>query len=79
MLLPYVNIEGPGVVLGPGGEPLPGTGTARQSRSGIADLSLGASYSIPAEALGGADLTLGARVKLPTSPRGASSAPAKRT
>lgn len=41
--VPYIRIDGPaGVVLGPGGEPLPGTGTGAGVREGIGDLNLGA-------------------------------------
>ena len=66
--LPYISIDGPGgVVVGPGGEPLPGVPTQSGKRSGLGDLSLGATYTVPAEALGGVELGLGGRVKLPTS------------
>ncbi|HWH21668.1 MAG TPA: transporter [Allosphingosinicella sp.] len=68
--LPYLSIDGPGgVVVGPGGEPLPGVPTEGGKRDGIGDLSLGATYTIPAANLGGAELALGGRVKLPTSSR----------
>lgn len=66
--LPYLRIDGPGgVVVGPGGEPLPGVPSEGGVREGLGDLSLGASYTIPAETLGGVELGLGGRVKLPTS------------
>lgn len=66
--LPYLRIDGPGgVVVGPGGEPLPGVPTEGGIRKGVGDLSTGVTYTIPAEALGGAELGLGARVKLPTA------------
>ncbi|MFN3724690.1 MAG: hypothetical protein ACK4SZ_00140 [Allosphingosinicella sp.] len=66
--LPYLRIDGPGgVVVGPGGDPLPGVPTAGGVRQGLGDLSLGATYTIPAEALSGFELGIGGRVKLPTS------------
>lgn len=65
--LPYLRIEGAGVVLGPDGKPLPGVPTAAGTRSGVGDLSLGATVSVPPERLGGLELDLGGRVKLPTS------------
>lgn len=66
--VPYISIDGSGgVVVGPGGEPLPGVPTTSGKRSGIGDLSLGASYTVPSETLGGLELALGGRVKLPTS------------
>lgn len=68
--IPYISIDGPGgVVIGPGGEPLPGVPTTSGKRSGIGDLSLGTTYTIPAAAMGGLELALGGRVKLPTSPQ----------
>lgn len=66
--LPYLRIDGPGgVVLGPGGDPLPGVPTTAGVRDGFGDLSLGATYTIPADELGGLEIGLGGRVKLPTS------------
>jgi hypothetical protein len=66
--LPYIRLDGPGgVVIGPGGEPLPGVPSAGGVRNGLGDLSLGATYTIPAEALGGLELGLGGRVKLATA------------
>lgn len=66
--LPYIRIDGPGgVVVGPGGEPLPGVPSTSGARNGLGDLSLGATYTIPAETFGGFELGLGGRVKLPTS------------
>ena len=66
--LPYIRLDGPGgVVVGPGGEPLPGVPSAGGVRKGLGDLSLGATYTIPSETLGGLELGLGARVKLPTA------------
>lgn len=68
--LPYLRIDGPGgVVIGPGGDPLPGVPTTGGVRDGIGDLSLGATYTIPADTLGGLEIGLGGRVKLPTSPQ----------
>lgn len=67
--VPYLRIDGPGgVVVGPGGNPLPGVPTtAGGVREGLGDLSLGATYTIPGAALGGLEVALGGRVKLPTS------------
>lgn len=65
--LPYLRISGSGVVLGPDGQPLPGVPTASGTRSGIGDLSFGATASLPPESLGGFEVDVGGRVKLPTS------------
>lgn len=66
--LPYLRIDSPGgVIIGPDGNPLPGVPTASGVRKGLGDLSLGYSYSVPPEALGGFELDVGGRVKLPTS------------
>jgi hypothetical protein len=66
--VPYLRIDGPGgVVIGPGGEPLPGVPGTGGLREGIGDLTLGATYSVPAETLGGLELEFGGRVKLATS------------
>ncbi|MET3527138.1 hypothetical protein [Phenylobacterium koreense] len=65
--LPYVRIDGPaGVVLGPDGKPLPGVTGVAGKRSGLGDLSLGGSITLPTLPIGlGIDLT--GRAKLPTS------------
>lgn len=66
--VPYLRIDGPGnVVIGPGGKPLPGLPTEGGEREGIGDLTLGATYTFPADRLGGLEFGLGGRVKLPTS------------
>jgi hypothetical protein len=65
--LPYLRIDGAGVVLGPDGKPLPGVPTTTGSRSGLGDLGLGASVTLPADSLGGLEVELGGRVKFPTS------------
>jgi hypothetical protein len=65
--LPYLRIQGAGVVLGPDGQPLPGVPTAAGTRSGVGDLSLGATTYLKPEALGGLEIDLSGRVKLPTS------------
>ncbi len=66
--VPYLRIDGPGgVVVGPGGEPLPGVPSAGGVRQGIGDLTLGATYTVPSETLGGLELEFGGRVKLPTA------------
>jgi hypothetical protein len=65
--LPYVRIDGPtGVVLGPDGKPLPGVDGGAGKRSGLGDLSLGASATLPTLP-GGLEVDLSGRVKLPTS------------
>jgi hypothetical protein len=67
--IPYIRLDGPGgVVIGPGGDPLPGIPTGSGERAGFGDLSLGATYTIAGD-VGGFELGLGARVKLPTSRR----------
>lgn len=65
--LPYIRIDGGEVVLGPDGRPLPGVPGATGTRSGLGDLSLGATWTVPPELFGALELDLGARVKLPTS------------
>ena len=65
--VPYIRIDGPGgVVVGPGGEQIPGVPTESGVREGIGDLSLGAAYTFGGEA-GGPQFTASGRVKLPTS------------
>jgi hypothetical protein len=66
--VPYIRIDGPGgVVVGPDGQPLPGVPTIPGSRSGVGDLSLSATYSLPKDSLGNFEVDLTGRVKLPTS------------
>lgn len=69
--LPYLRIDSPGNIVGGGTiGPIiidPGAPAPREVRKGLGDLSLGASYSFPAENLGGFGLDLSGRVKLPTS------------
>jgi hypothetical protein len=66
--VPYLRIDSPGgVVVGPGGEPIPGVPTEAGVRKGFGDLSLAFSYDFPEEMFGAAELTLGGRVVLPTS------------
>ena len=67
--VPYLRIDGAGVVLGPDGKPLPGVPTAAGTRSGVGDASLGATVSLPSDRLAGFEVDLGGRVKLPTSQR----------
>jgi hypothetical protein len=63
--IPYISIDSPGgVVVGPGGQPLPGVPSAGGDREGFGDLNLGANYTMTH---GEYDIDLGARVKLPTS------------
>jgi hypothetical protein len=65
--LPFVSIDGPaGVVLGPDGKPLPGVEGVAGKRSGLGDVSLGASATLPTLP-GGLSVDLIGRVKLPTS------------
>ena len=67
LALAWVRIDGPGVVLGPDNEPLPGVPTLRQTRQGLGDLSASATASLPLgdETAWSVDLT--GRVKLPTA------------
>lgn len=66
--IPYLRISGPGsVVIGPDGRPLPGVPGGAGTRSGLGDLSLAATASLPADMLGGFTVDLTGRVKLPTS------------
>ena len=63
----WLRIEGPGVVLGPDNEPLPGFPTVRQTRQGLGDLNASATVSLP---LGNGtrwSVDLTGRVKLPTA------------
>ena len=63
----WIRIDGPGVVLGPDNEPLPGFPTARQTRQGLGDLGASATVALPLgdESHWTVDLT--GRVKLPTA------------
>lgn len=65
--LAWIRIDGPGVVLGPDNEPLPGFPIARQTRQGLGDLGASATVSLPLgdDTAWSVDLT--GRVKLPTS------------
>lgn len=70
---PYLKIRGPGVVVGGGeGGPIVVDPNAPQpitTRSGLGDVSLGATYTFLEQDSAGFDLDLGARVKLPTGSR----------
>ena len=63
----WIRIDGPGVVLGPDNEPLPGFPTARQTRQGLGDLGASATVALPLgdETHWTVDLT--GRVKFPTA------------
>lgn len=61
-----VQISGPNVVVGSDGRPLPGFGLVRSTRSGIGDLSVGATWDIPVNS-DHWSLQASSRVKLPTS------------
>lgn len=65
--LAWIRIEGPGVVLGPDNEPLPGFPTTRQVRSGLGDLSALATVSVPTGNGSPWSIDLTGRVKLPTA------------
>ena len=66
--IPYLRISGPGgVVIGPDGRPLPGVPGVSGTRSGLGDLSLAATATLPPDMLGGFTVDLTGRVKLPTS------------
>ena len=63
----WVRIDGPGVVLGPDNEPLPGIPTVRQTRQGLGDLSASATASLPLGDDSPWSIDLTGRVKLPTA------------
>lgn len=65
--LPYLRIDGPGVVLGPDGRPLPGVTGAVGVRKGVGDLSLSGTASVLPGDSGGLAVEFTGRVKLPTS------------
>jgi hypothetical protein len=65
--MPYIRIKGPDVVLGPDDKPLPGFPIASNVRSGLGDLSLSATYSVPTGKDSPWLIDATARVKLPTS------------
>jgi hypothetical protein len=66
--VPYLRIDGAGaVVLGSDGRPLPGVPGATGVRSGLGDLSLAGTASLPTESLGGFNIDVTGRVKFPTS------------
>ena len=63
----WIRVDGPGVVLGPDNEPLPGFPTARQTRQGIGDLGASATVSLPLGEDTAWSVDLTGRVKLPTA------------
>ena len=63
----WIRIDGPGVVLGPDNEPLPGFPTARQTRKGLGDLGASATASLPLGEDTPWSIDLTGRVKLPTA------------
>ena len=63
----WIRIDGPGVVLGPDNEPLPGFPTARQTRQGLGDLGASATASLPLGDDTPWSIDLTGRVKLPTA------------
>ena len=65
--LAWIRIDGPGVVLGPDNEPLPGFPIARQTRQGLGDLSASATVSLPLGEDTPWSVDLTGRVKLPTA------------
>ena len=65
--VPWVRIDGPDVVLGPDNRPLPGFPIARRARSGIGDLGLSATISVPTGETSNWLVDFTARTKLPTS------------
>jgi hypothetical protein len=69
--LPYLTIAGPAfVVVGPGGVPVlikPRPGTDSAGRSGWGDLSLGVSYTLPAELLDDFEVAVTERTKVATA------------
>lgn len=67
--LPYLRIEGAGIVGGDGGPIVVDPNSPSTTRSGLGDLTLGVNYGIPEEDAG-FGLDFGARVKLPTAETG---------
>ncbi len=65
--LPWIHINGPDVVLGPDNKPLPGFPIARQARSGVGDLGLAATVSVPTGDTSNWLIDVTGRVKLPTA------------
>lgn len=65
--IPYLEIKGAGVVLGPDGRPLPGVPTTSGTRSGVGDLSLAATGTLPSSMTGNFLVDFTGRVKFPTS------------
>lgn len=65
--IPYLRIKGAGTVVGADGTPIPGVPTSGGTRSGLGDVTLGATYTIPSDQLGGVGLAISGRVKLPTA------------
>ena len=65
--LAWIRIDGPGVVLGPDNEPLPGFPIARQTRQGLGDLGASATVSLPLGDDTPWSVDLMGRVKLPTA------------
>ena len=69
--VPYLHIDGPANVVGSvnGGAVVidPNRPTTRETRSGLGDLSLTGTYTLPDAATGGLDVDLTGRVKLPTA------------
>lgn len=63
----YIRIDGPGVVLGPDNEPLPGFPTARQTRKGLGDFGASATVSLPLGEDTPWSIDLTGRLKLPTA------------
>ncbi len=63
----WIRIDGPGVVLGPDNEPLPGFPTARQTRQGLGDLGASATVSLPLGNDTRWSIDLTGRVKFPTA------------
>jgi hypothetical protein len=67
--VPYIRIDGANIVGGDGDPIVVDPSAPSSRRSGVGDVTLGASYAIPEERLG-VGLDIGARVKLPTAKDG---------
>jgi len=71
--LPWLRIDGPGYIVGGAeGGPIvidPNSPAPRTVRSGIGDVTFGATYGLLQQDKAGIDLDIGARVKLPTASR----------
>lgn len=71
LTVPYVSVNGPGNVVGVGGDrvTLPGGGGPRRTESGLGDIVGSAFYNVANERSAGVGIDLGVKVKLGTAER----------